>query len=323
MSLLTDFDEERVLAVITCSCLALGNVALALETLKAGHLREFAVDQVIIEQDATDRALFLILHGQVDVRVNRTKRVKARGPKDVIGEMALLQPHEPRSATCLAETAVLVLQIEVEAFRRLAEQHPVLWRNLAAGLSDKVREYTRRVRLSNVVPKVFIGSSSEALDVARALKRGLASPEVEVKVWADAFLPGKYTLEVLQQAAEDADFAVLVLAADDVIEMRKQRRSITRDNVLFELGLFLNALGRERTFALSEQVPDLRILSDIEGVTRLVYDRERPPPATWIWGLRRFCGNLWLAPSPSPSPDRFVEEAAQSIRAAIERLGSR
>jgi CRP/FNR family cyclic AMP-dependent transcriptional regulator len=325
VSLLAAFDEERAIAVIASTSLIPGDVGIARELLRAGRLREFAAGDIIIEQGANDQAIYLILHGKVDVRVNGSKRVKSRGPKEVIGEMALLQPHELRSATCLAETPVVVLQIEADAFRVIADAKPLLWRNLAAGLSDKVREYTRRTRLCNVVPKVFIGSSSEALDVAEAIKRGIASPAVEVSLWKDVFVTGRYTLEVLQKEAEEADFAILVLAPDDVAEIRGLRRSITRDNVLFELGLFINALGRDRAFALSEKAPNLQVLSDMHGVTRLAYDRKRPSHdgafSRWLARIRMSLPfSRGVLP---PTPDEFVGEAVKSLATTIASLGPR
>jgi predicted nucleotide-binding protein len=55
-------------------------------------------------------------------------------------------------------------------------------------------------------------------------------------------------LESLEEVLEQADFAAVVLTADDQTEVRKQSVKLPRDNVNFELGLFIGGLGRERCF---------------------------------------------------------------------------
>jgi predicted nucleotide-binding protein len=44
------------------------------------------------------------------------------------------------------------------------------------------------------------------------------------------------------------DFAILVLTPDDLTQSRGKQQPSPRDNVVFELGLFIGALGRDRVF---------------------------------------------------------------------------
>jgi hypothetical protein len=99
-------------------------------------------------------------------------------------------------------------------------------------------------------PRLFIGSSSENLEVAYAVQENLEAV-AEVTVWTQGvFNPSKYNLESLADALFETDFGVFVFAPNDVTSMRGQERATVRDNVVFELGMFVGRLGRERCFIL-------------------------------------------------------------------------
>src|SRR5207249_3320720 len=84
------------------------------------------------------------------------------------------------------------------------------------------------------------------------------------------------TIESLEQTSRQADFAVLVLAADDTVRTRGRHHAVPRDNVIFELGLFMGAIGRSRTFMVVEKsTKKVRIPPDLKGVTYLQIDSVR------------------------------------------------
>ena len=91
--------------------------------------------------------------------------------------------------------------------------------------------------------RVFIASSSEHLDVANTIRnRLLRGGTVDPKVWNEGtFKLSKTYIESLEGELQVADFAVLTLTSDDVSIARREVRSAPRDNVLFELGLFMGA----------------------------------------------------------------------------------
>lgn len=126
-------------------------------------------------------------------------------------------------------------------------------------------------------PRVFIGSSSENLTVARALQESL-SGDVEATVWDQGvFGASRYILESLLDALSDSDFGIFILAADDVVRIRGRQSDLPRDNVVFELGLFIGRLGRNRSFILvpDSAVSQLRLPTDIAGLTYLTYEDSR------------------------------------------------
>jgi hypothetical protein len=114
---------------------------------------------------------------------------------------------------------------------------------------------------------VFIGSSAEGLDVAREIELHLQDHAVPT-IWKDGvFGPGSGNLETLMNAIEQYDFAVLVLSPDDLIESRGERFASPRDNVIFELGLFMGRLGRTRAFVVHEVDAHLKLPSDLAGIS--------------------------------------------------------
>ena len=113
-------------------------------------------------------------------------------------------------------------------------------------------------------PRVFVGSSTEGLKIAQAMQV-LLDTACQVETWAQGvFGLSQGTLESLVQALPRFDFAILILTADDLTVSRGLERAAARDNVLFELGLFMGSLGRERTlWSLIAPIP--RIFHPISG----------------------------------------------------------
>jgi hypothetical protein len=124
-------------------------------------------------------------------------------------------------------------------------------------------------------PSLFIGSSSEGIPVARALQAEL-DDVCEPVVWSQGvFGPTGTTIGSLLATAQSCDFAALVVTADDSLVTRGAKVSVARDNVIFELGLFLGALGPQRVFVVQPYDQDLRLPSDLAGVTCLKYRANR------------------------------------------------
>lgn len=119
------------------------------------------------------------------------------------------------------------------------------------------------------LPSVFIGSSSEGITVARNLHAQLQDSKIaEVVIWSQGvFGLGSGTLETLELEAPKHDFAILILTPDDMSLSRGRKHNAPRDNVLFELGLFIGAIGRRRTFIVASDAPRLKLPSDLAGIT--------------------------------------------------------
>lgn len=119
-------------------------------------------------------------------------------------------------------------------------------------------------------PRIFIGSSTEGLPVAQRIK-SYFEPNYECYIWNDGiFKFNEGFLETLLKSASLFDFGFMVFAADDISRIRKKEYKTTRDNVLFEYGLFLGRVGIDRAYVLKED--SVKIPSDLAGITLLSYN---------------------------------------------------
>ncbi|MCX7509495.1 DNA-binding protein [Delftia tsuruhatensis] len=124
-------------------------------------------------------------------------------------------------------------------------------------------------------PRVFIGSSVEGLNVAYAVQQNLLH-DAEVTVWDQGvFELSKTTIETLSKALEENDFAVFVFSPDDLVRIRSMSTLAVRDNVLFEFGLFIGRLGRDRVYFLLPMVGELHLPTDLLGITPGRYESQR------------------------------------------------
>lgn len=124
---------------------------------------------------------------------------------------------------------------------------------------------------------LFIGSSSEGLIVARQLKTALEeqlADTIECRIWEDAkiFSLNKSALDSLLIAARKFDYGILVATKDDIATVRKVKRYIPRDNVMFEMGMFIGSLGLTRAYLLVEK--ESKLPTDYNGVTISYFERE-------------------------------------------------
>lgn len=177
-------------------------------------------------------------------------------------------------------------------------------------------------------PALFIGSSREAMDVAYALQRNLEY-ESDPTVWDQGvFRPMRQTLVDLVAEAARTDFAVFVFAPDDVADIRGETKAIVRDNVLFELGIFIGALGLERCFIVAPRdAPNLHLPSDLLGLEPLRYAADRRdgrllaalgPASHEILGVIRRSEAHWRGVDSAPKPS-----APADITLDIQRLTNR
>lgn len=263
--------QRRLIAALQSCPLVEHNEALASRLAEVGQVVSFDAGEVIMTQGADDNDVFFILVGQAEVMVNG-RHVAIREARDSIGEMALLSPTEPRSATVTARTEVVALKVSEPDFHQVAEEHTQVWRVVAQVVADRLRQRSALLNIPNTKPLLFLGCSTESLEIAQEIQLGLKHVNVEAVVWTDGvFGPSGVAIDALLNTVNESDFAVFVFSPDDKVVSRDNEYNAPRDNTVFELGLFMGKLERSRTFIVKEQSTDVKVPTDLLGITPLTY----------------------------------------------------
>ena len=248
-----------------------GNQELA-EFLDANStLKSFSPGQLLIEQGGHDNDMLLILAGTVDVNVNG-RVVGKRTANDHVGEMAAIEPAQPRSASIIAETEVVALVVPENTLSLCAARFPEIYRYIARELSRRLMQRNELVTTTHDEVRVFIVSSAESLEVARSVQNAMEHDPFIVKIWTDdVFRAANYPIETLEQEVDISDFAIAIAHSDDVTDCRGKQWPSPRDNVVFELGLFMGRLGRHRAILMEPRDRDVKLPSDLAGITTIPY----------------------------------------------------
>lgn len=166
-------------------------------------------------------------------------------------------------------------------------------------------------------PTLFIGSSTEGLNLAYAVQHNLEDI-AEVIVWKQGvFKLTKSYLESLVEMLDETDYGLFVFTPDDVTTMRGMELAVVRDNVIFELGLFIGRLGRERCFILMpKESPDFYLPSDLLGISTAKYTEPSKPDRLQA-ALGPACFEVRNAiqrlPSETTSPSKYAPDIESFI----------
>ena len=159
---------------------------------------------------------------------------------------------------------------------------------------------TEATRTASARPRIFIASSVEGLPIAEAIAVDLQYV-ADVTIWDEnVYHLSEGTLAALDAVADQSDFAIVVLTADDTTTRRGRSYAVARDNVIFELGFFMGRLGTNRTFMVYDRDASPTLPSDLQGVTAATF-------------AERADGNLEAALGPVSTQ---IREAMQAVIAA-------
>lgn len=250
--------------------IVVGSSALAEELADAVSVMAIEKGSVLIEQGADDNDIYFIMAGTFEVIING-RRMAARGAGDCVGEMSAIEPTQRRSATVVATDNSIVARLSEVTFTGIAAKHPEMYRSIARELAKRLSQRNSTIGAFRETIRVFLISSGEAVAVARIIQNAL-SRDFLVVPWTDGvFKVANYPLQSLEDELEKCDFAIAVAHADDLTESRGKDWPSPRDNVIFELGLFMGRLNRQRAILMEPRDEKVKLPSDLAGITTIPY----------------------------------------------------
>ena len=256
-----------------------GDSSLAEELAEVVVPQNLSDGDVIITEGARDTDLYFILDGKVQVAIKGRKQGE-RLNGNTVGEMAAIQPAQPRSATVKAVGDCVVARLSETDLERIANKYPNMWRQFARELARRLLERNRSVAQAREKIRVFVISSREAIEIVETIENAFSdNGDIQIVAWKnDVFKIANYPLEDLERELELADFAVAIAHADDLAMIRKKRHSVPRDNVIFELAYFMGRLGRKRSILMEPS--NVKLPSDYDGVTTVRYKFDKDDKAS-------------------------------------------
>lgn len=127
-------------------------------------------------------------------------------------------------------------------------------------------------------PRVFLGycgqARTTAVDIQQYIERDLG---VRVRNYAMDFQAGGTILEEIERSARECSCGIFLFTNDDPLVSELEGVAAPRDNVVFEAGYFMHALGSQRSLIVREQ--GAKMPADIGGnIYLLLKDRSDISP---------------------------------------------
>lgn len=264
-------DDKLAREILSEQVLIRGETDIVDKVLKCIVFIEVKAGQVVIQQGADDDDMYFIANGELDVLVNG-RHVASRARSEHVGEMAVIDPIARRGSSVVAKVDSILARISSNDFRRVADEHFVVWKRLAAVMANRLNQREKFHLAPRSRPVVFIGSTVEGLRVAREIEAAFKYDNITIKLWTNGVFEASSTpIESLTSMISECDFGVMLVTPDDKILSRGDEHKIPRDNVIFELGLLIGKIGRQRTFMMMPSDADVKIPTDLLGVTPIKF----------------------------------------------------
>ncbi len=147
--------------------------------------------------------------------------------------------------------------------------------------------------------EIFIGSSSEAVEYMERIALMVEELKHTPLMWnasgKDIFRPNTNTIDAIIDISKRVSAAIFVFNADDKVWNQRSALDLAnstdavRDNVLFEYGLFMGALGKTKVCFVCKGKP--RLASDLKGITYIDGDlgeiQVKMKLKDWINGMEK------------------------------------
>ncbi|MCE2810551.1 MAG: nucleotide-binding protein [Planctomycetaceae bacterium] len=132
---------------------------------------------------------------------------------------------------------------------------------------------------------VFFGYCGGATDTANRIIRYLQSIDVTVRDWQMDFRPAGTILDEIEEASRMCIGGIFLFSKDDELISGDAVHASPRDNVVFEAGFFMHAMGRQRCLIIREG--GAKMPADVGGGIYLSLP-DRTNTSTIETALRRF-----------------------------------
>ncbi|MDD5020611.1 MAG: nucleotide-binding protein [Endomicrobiaceae bacterium] len=242
------------------------------DLLKKTEIKLYKKNEIIIKEGDLTSDIFLILKGSVNILV-KNQCVATRPANEHIGEIVALFSAMKRTATCIVAETSYLAKIRSTNFIQLLNKNPKIYKQIAYTLAKRLEQRNNLIeRNIRKKPTIFIASSTEGKTIAKKIAKQFKK-FCTVQEWyhPKSFVASKSGIESLECVSANCDFGLIVLTPDDERKMRGKTSIIPRDNLIFELGLFIGKLTRTRTFFLTS-TKNLELPSDLKGVNYLTLD---------------------------------------------------
>jgi CRP/FNR family transcriptional regulator, cyclic AMP receptor protein len=269
-NLTNSFLEQELLSTIP-------NKQLIAEKFAASsEIKGYKNEEEIYHQGDFGMYLFFVLTGSCKLFIN-DNFVTEIGRGQSFGEFPLLNPGVKYSVSVYSnEDHTCIAKVSNSKLGVMGHEHPEIWKNMAKMLANrlKIRSEAMYSKKPHAKPRIFIGSSSNGLGVAGLIQTALDYYKPDIWNHPKFKVGGKSILEILDKAVNEYDYGIFVFTPDDDIVSKEETKKITRDNVIFELGMFAGKLSRTKAFVVHPRDEELKIMSDYGGIITAKYEKK-------------------------------------------------
>jgi CRP/FNR family cyclic AMP-dependent transcriptional regulator len=264
-----DWNDKKLNRVLSSFSILNGSQALIPALISNSVQQHFQIGDVLANQGDLGHGSWLILKGKIGIVINGHSRAE-RVAGCIVGEMAVIDPTQGRSADmiCLEDSTHCLYLTDDQLFAILDESRE-FWQAICKIQMDRLRERDAMIVPPNEISRIFVASAGEEKPNLNAVVQQLESFNVVAHPWTKdgAFRPNRQAMGELYELSQQLDFAIVLATQDDFEESRGELKFKARDNVWLEYGLFLGALGMDRTFILLQRDRDMKMPSDTTGIT--------------------------------------------------------
>lgn len=193
---------------------------------------------------------------------------------------------------------------------------------------------------SSMKLKVFVASSLEAKQEDQFIRTILENNNINAITWRDIFHTGEFGLESLLNISERVHGSIIISTCDDKIWYRGTESIAPRDNILFEMGLFINALGLKHValvFCKNESGECPKIPTDIHGLNVIFFEKDKRARNEtllegWLYKFKQASHPMYFHISDAVSilednfhriPEPWIDEIKKFILHPFEEMSKR